>query len=310
MDSTETETVEVAEESLQSSEKKPKPRRNVTFSEKPVEAAAAPSPQSKLTNGVLSESNSSSPGKGAVPITRQPADGEENVTDVEDNVLDDGDEGNNKESQDENKAEGEEPADGPPDGGGGGTGSRRTSIDSSATTCSNNNNNWNDEMDMDVDEGEFGEEEGGEGEDGDYYDDYEYDPYSHEWVPKIKPPDSDEDSEEALLISKEQRERSLSTIAQGLMESARRNHEAYVQEQQMTKGAERELSFFDELLLCCGGCRKLCKIDDMPPHLQFNKYIHTGYRHTQDTWGCVLSVSYLHNETINILTHRKFLFWI
>lgn len=42
---------------------------------------------------------------------------------------------------------------------------------------------------------------------------------------------------------------------------------------------------------------------DMPRHLQFNPYIHTGYRPMLSFWGCINSLLYFHNETINILTH-------
>lgn len=44
---------------------------------------------------------------------------------------------------------------------------------------------------------------------------------------------------------------------------------------------------------------------DMPKHLQFNPYVLTGYRPLQDWCGCVRSLFYFHNETINILTHGK-----
>lgn len=44
---------------------------------------------------------------------------------------------------------------------------------------------------------------------------------------------------------------------------------------------------------------------DMPQHLQFNPYVLTGYRPLQDFVGCVGSLFYFHNETINILTHGK-----
>lgn len=43
--------------------------------------------------------------------------------------------------------------------------------------------------------------------------------------------------------------------------------------------------------------------NDMPKHLQFNPYIHTGYRPMLSFWGCIHSLLYFHNETINILTH-------
>jgi hypothetical protein len=45
---------------------------------------------------------------------------------------------------------------------------------------------------------------------------------------------------------------------------------------------------------------------DMPPHLQFNPYIFTGYRPLLTFWGSINSLFYLHNETINILTHGKY----
>lgn len=44
---------------------------------------------------------------------------------------------------------------------------------------------------------------------------------------------------------------------------------------------------------------------DMPQHLQFNPYVLTGYRPLQSWSGCVRSLFYFHNETINILTHGK-----
>lgn len=44
---------------------------------------------------------------------------------------------------------------------------------------------------------------------------------------------------------------------------------------------------------------------DMPRHLQFNPYIFTGYRPLLSIWGCIHSLFYIHNETINIITHGK-----
>lgn len=44
---------------------------------------------------------------------------------------------------------------------------------------------------------------------------------------------------------------------------------------------------------------------DMPQHLQFNPYIFTGYRPMLSFWGCINSLFYMHNETINIFTHGK-----
>ncbi|XP_064120384.1 progestin and adipoQ receptor family member 4-like isoform X1 [Macrobrachium nipponense] len=42
---------------------------------------------------------------------------------------------------------------------------------------------------------------------------------------------------------------------------------------------------------------------DIPKHLQFNPYIETGYRPLLSMWGCIMSLFYFHNETINIITH-------
>ncbi|XP_072404876.1 LOW QUALITY PROTEIN: progestin and adipoQ receptor family member 4-like [Chiloscyllium punctatum] len=40
-----------------------------------------------------------------------------------------------------------------------------------------------------------------------------------------------------------------------------------------------------------------------PPHLQFNKYVLTGYRPASPLGGCLRSLFYLHNELGNIYTH-------
>lgn len=45
--------------------------------------------------------------------------------------------------------------------------------------------------------------------------------------------------------------------------------------------------------------------EDMPRHLQFNPYVKTGYRPLLSAWGCIHSLFYLHNETVNILTHGE-----
>lgn len=44
---------------------------------------------------------------------------------------------------------------------------------------------------------------------------------------------------------------------------------------------------------------------DVPQHLRFNPYIVTGYRPMSDFWGSVRSLFYLHNETVNIVTHGE-----
>ncbi|KPP62232.1 hypothetical protein Z043_119592 [Scleropages formosus] len=42
-----------------------------------------------------------------------------------------------------------------------------------------------------------------------------------------------------------------------------------------------------------------------PPHLQFNKYVLTGYRPVSSVHDCVRSLFYLHNELGNIYTHGE-----
>lgn len=44
---------------------------------------------------------------------------------------------------------------------------------------------------------------------------------------------------------------------------------------------------------------------EMPRHLQFNPYVHTGYRPLTNFKGCLNSLFYYHNETVNILTHGE-----
>jgi len=139
----------------------------------------------------------------------------------------------------------------------------------------------------------------GEGEGGDC-DDYEYDPYTHEYVPKIRDPPPGEDSDDGLLVSREERDASLSMIAHALLSSARMNQEKHEKEKQQS---EEGGSLLEKILLLCQGTRKLRKIEDMPSHLQFNKHIHSGYRELHDFWGCVRSLGYMHNETFNILSH-------
>ena len=50
-------------------------------------------------------------------------------------------------------------------------------------------------------------------------------------------------------------------------------------------------------------CCKLLEIHQIPTHLRFNKYVLTHYRPAMDFAGCLKSLFYLHNETVNILTH-------
>lgn len=43
-----------------------------------------------------------------------------------------------------------------------------------------------------------------------------------------------------------------------------------------------------------------------PPHLQFNKYVLTGYRPISSVQDCIRSLFYLHNELGNIYTHGEY----
>lgn len=42
-----------------------------------------------------------------------------------------------------------------------------------------------------------------------------------------------------------------------------------------------------------------------PPHLQFNRFVLTGYRPVSSGPGCLRSLFYLHNELGNIYTHGE-----
>ncbi|KZS19272.1 Progestin and adipoQ receptor family member 4 [Daphnia magna] len=48
---------------------------------------------------------------------------------------------------------------------------------------------------------------------------------------------------------------------------------------------------------------RLLKWTQQPDHLKFNPYIHDGYRPLASLAGCIKSLAYFHNETVNILTH-------
>ncbi|XP_055847980.1 uncharacterized protein LOC129913378 [Episyrphus balteatus] len=67
-----------------------------------------------------------------------------------------------------------------------------------------------------------------------------------------------------------------------------------------TTNAVGSRSKYDELL----------EWKDMPKYLQFNPYVLNGYRPLTTAKGCLLSLFYWHNETINILTHAIPIFYI
>lgn len=53
-----------------------------------------------------------------------------------------------------------------------------------------------------------------------------------------------------------------------------------------------------------GGAR-LLDWASSPPHLQFNRFVLTGYRPISSGSGCLRSLFYLHNELGNIYTHGE-----
>ena len=53
------------------------------------------------------------------------------------------------------------------------------------------------------------------------------------------------------------------------------------------------------------GGRRLVKFEELPGHLQFNPYVTTGYRPPLDAKGCLDSLCYWHNESLNIYSHCK-----
>ena len=52
--------------------------------------------------------------------------------------------------------------------------------------------------------------------------------------------------------------------------------------------------------------QRLCKLEDLPKHLQFNKDILTGYRRPMSAWDCLRSYKYLHNESFNCYSHGRY----
>ncbi|RWS14955.1 progestin and adipoQ receptor family member 4-like protein [Dinothrombium tinctorium] len=49
---------------------------------------------------------------------------------------------------------------------------------------------------------------------------------------------------------------------------------------------------------------KLFSITEIPKYLRFNPYVLSGYRKPNLTfWQCIRSLGYIHNETVNILSH-------
>ena len=51
--------------------------------------------------------------------------------------------------------------------------------------------------------------------------------------------------------------------------------------------------------------KKLLTFQQIPTHLRFNRFVLSHYRAPANWKGCLMSLCYMHNETINILTHGK-----
>lgn len=71
------------------------------------------------------------------------------------------------------------------------------------------------------------------------------------------------------------------------------------------KGNRMCHAFYTVLAATMVPSRRLCKLEDLPKHLQFNKDILTGYRRPMDARDCVRSWKYLHNESFNCYSHSK-----
>ena len=54
-----------------------------------------------------------------------------------------------------------------------------------------------------------------------------------------------------------------------------------------------------------GKKKQLLTLQQIPTHLRFNRFVLSHYRAPTDWRGCISSLGYMHNETINILTHGK-----
>ena len=56
-----------------------------------------------------------------------------------------------------------------------------------------------------------------------------------------------------------------------------------------------------------GACHgpRLVEFHKTPTHLQFNKYVLTGYRPISSAQECLRSLFYVHNELGNIYTHGE-----
>lgn len=54
-----------------------------------------------------------------------------------------------------------------------------------------------------------------------------------------------------------------------------------------------------------GGAVCLKQWHELPPYLRFNRFVTKHYRPMDDWKGCLSSLFYVHNETVNILTHGE-----
>lgn len=80
---------------------------------------------------------------------------------------------------------------------------------------------------------------------------------------------------------------------------------ATTRSEQMTNGGDKSIDHNDQL---DSANQSLCKINDVPQYLRFNPFILTGYRvPAMTSKECLKSLGYFHNETVNILTHGKYM---
>ena len=103
-----------------------------------------------------------------------------------------------------------------------------------------------------------------------------------------------------------QRESSFTHSKQGIAPASPHNHisEMLVQDSMASK-SEKLACKSKPLQTSTKSTKNLLEINQIPIHLRFNKYVLTHYRPPSDLIGCLKSLFYLHNETVNILTHGK-----
>lgn len=100
------------------------------------------------------------------------------------------------------------------------------------------------------------------------------------------------------------------TVAEEEVETSTRRRPQRIAEKGEIEGEPLNKDTTEDKAVQCNGSTgdptlMLQDWQEMPRYLQFNPYIHTGYRPLQNVSECFGSLFYLHNETFNILTHGE-----